>query len=106
MNATLRPAIRHNKEKNGVEIFFAGIPEVSVRKHLKENNFRWHKFHKCWYAKISSRTLTAAATYGELPEALNNANECRSTAAMVEAQEEAMYERHIGEQGNYALDGF
>ena len=31
-----------NKEKNGLEITFEGIPEESTRDKLKANGFRWH----------------------------------------------------------------
>lgn len=38
-----------NEEKNGIELYFEGIPTPEERKELKENGFRWHGLKKCWY---------------------------------------------------------
>ncbi len=52
--------VRHNEEKDGIEIVFPGKPDESVRQALKDNRFRWSNFQKLWYAKRSDRTLAFA----------------------------------------------
>lgn len=42
-----------NEEKNGIELYFEGIPTPEERKELKENGFRWHGLKKCWYKSAS-----------------------------------------------------
>ena len=46
---------RKNEEKNGVELYFEGIPTPEERKELKENGFRWHGLKKCWYKSASKQ---------------------------------------------------
>ena len=38
-----------NVEKNGIELYFDGIPTKEERDILKENGYRWHNIKKCWY---------------------------------------------------------
>lgn len=38
-----------NEEKNGIELYFEGIPTVEERNELKTNGFKWHGVKKCWY---------------------------------------------------------
>ena len=49
-----------NVEHNGVEIYFDGIPESSIREELKNNGFRWHRAKKCWYSYASSYNMKFA----------------------------------------------
>lgn len=46
---------RKNEEKNGIELYFEGIPTPEERKELKENGFRWHGLKKCWYKSASKQ---------------------------------------------------
>lgn len=43
--------IVENIEKNGIELYFKGIPDANFRQQLKENGFKWNPKKKCWYAK-------------------------------------------------------
>lgn len=71
-NATLQAArLKHNKELNGIEIHFASKPERQILEDLKFNHFRWSKYSKCWYKKISAHALRIALQYGELPSTLD-----------------------------------
>lgn len=45
--------IVENIEKNGIELYFKGIPDADFRQQLKENGFKWNPKKKCWYAKKS-----------------------------------------------------
>ena len=38
-----------NEEKNGIELYFEGIPTPEERTELKKNGFKWHSLKKCWY---------------------------------------------------------
>ena len=40
---------KENKEKNGVELYFEGIPTPEERTELKNNGYKWHSMKKCWY---------------------------------------------------------
>lgn len=96
--------IKHNPAKDGIEISFPDIPNIAIRDILKAAGYRWHKYNKYWYAKISSRSLAAAEKYGSLPstlapEAIEEENERQSVMSYINAQEEAAY------GGNYAWGG-
>lgn len=54
----------HNEEKQGVELYFEGKPEVEILTALKANKFRWHRSKKCWYAKESDQTKALINSYG------------------------------------------
>jgi hypothetical protein len=45
--------IRHNTEKNGIEVVFAEKPAESIRQILIEHGFRWSRFQQLWYARYS-----------------------------------------------------
>ena len=51
------PRYERNQEKAGLEIFFEGVPSVSIRSEMKENGFRWNPSKKCWYAKETPERL-------------------------------------------------
>lgn len=90
--------IKHNQQKDGIEIYFPSKPNITVLDDLKANGFRWGKFNKCWYARVSSRSLATAEKYGSLPstlspEALEAEHEAAGVRGYVQAQEEAMFER-------------
>lgn len=42
MNIKTNYQEKRNEEKNGIELYFEGIPTSEERKELKENGFRWH----------------------------------------------------------------
>jgi len=93
--------IKHNEAKDGIEIHFPAKPNVAVLDHIKAQGFRWGKFNKCWYARISSRTIATAEKYGSLPSSLVSdeladkiaeRNEAKSVRDYVNAQEEAQFE--------------
>ena len=52
--------IKHNTEKNGLEIYFDGKPAEEVREALKGLCFRWHSMKKCWYGRADEAAVVAA----------------------------------------------
>lgn len=50
-NLTTKHIIRENNKKEGIEIYFSSIPSGLERETLKENNWKWSAFNKCWYIK-------------------------------------------------------
>ncbi len=71
--------IRHNQEKNGIEISFDAKPDASILTALKNQGFRWSKFQKIWYARYTDALFTFAQ--GLLPQepAAEPAQEAPST---------------------------
>lgn len=96
----MNTVVSFNVEKGGIEIRFPDRPAQSVIDSLKADRFRWSRFSKCWWIKDSPAARAAAASYGTLPA--EDDREATSTAAYVDAQERAMFERG-GE--NYAWGG-
>lgn len=41
-----------NEEKNGIELYFEGIPSEEERTELKANGYRWNRAKKCWYVSL------------------------------------------------------
>jgi hypothetical protein len=58
--------VSENKAKKGIEIKFPSIPSEAIRNELKQNGFRWSKFHKVWYHKATADTLEAAHKIEEM----------------------------------------
>jgi hypothetical protein len=52
-----------NNELNGIELYFGSKPEQKIIDDLKNNNFRWSNFKKCWYAKQKAETIDIANKY-------------------------------------------
>ncbi len=52
--------IRHNQEKNGIEISFDAKPDASILAALKNQGFRWSKFQKIWYARYTDALFSFA----------------------------------------------
>lgn len=50
----------HNKEKGGVEIYFANRPSDDVLTRLKSERFRWSRRNRCWYRKYSDDAVKFA----------------------------------------------
>ena len=50
-NLITKHIIRENAKKEGIEIYFSSIPSGLERDTLKENNWKWSSFNKCWYIK-------------------------------------------------------
>lgn len=42
-------AVRHNEQRNGIEIQFPGKPPQETLERLKSLGFRWSKYHGIWY---------------------------------------------------------
>lgn len=40
-----------NEEKQGIELYFEGIPSKAEREELKANGYKWNAKKKCWYIK-------------------------------------------------------
>ena len=56
-NLVTKHLIRENAKKEGIEIYFSSIPSGLERDTLKENNWKWSAFNKCWYIKKSEIAL-------------------------------------------------
>lgn len=41
-----------NEEKNGIELYFEGIPTPEERTELKGNGYKWNRTKKCWYVSL------------------------------------------------------
>ena len=52
--------VRHNEEKNGIELSFPSMPSESIRNLCKDCGFRWSRFSRVWYNKMSDRAVAAA----------------------------------------------
>ena len=52
--------IRENTEKNGVEIIFNSKPDDKVLSLLKANGWRWSRFNRLWYNRLSPENLEFA----------------------------------------------
>jgi hypothetical protein len=52
--------VRHNEDKNGVEIRFPGKPSNEVLTSLKANGWRWSHFNKVWYNHYTPENLSFA----------------------------------------------
>lgn len=52
--------VRENVEKGGVEVLFNSKPDESVLNALKNNGFRWSRFSKLWYNKLTPENLEFA----------------------------------------------
>jgi len=78
-----------NEAKQGVEIRFPVKPGEGVLATIKANGFKWGKFNKCWYKKLSNGALRAANDIAGIDEAILSNND--GAGAMVEANEDAGY---------------
>jgi len=54
--------VRENKEKNGVEIVFDSKPDDEILTLLKANGWRWSKFNRLWYNRLTPENLEFANT--------------------------------------------
>lgn len=61
--------VRHNKEKDGVEIHFADMPPRAVLSKCKAAGFRWSRFSSCWYNRLNATTWREAHTIAGLQPA-------------------------------------
>lgn len=61
--------VKHNADKNGVEIHFPGKPAAAVLTDLKSNGWHWSRFNACWYAPRNSGSVTYAARLAGLTDA-------------------------------------
>lgn len=52
--------VRENTEKQGVEILFDERPSDQILTKLKANGWRWSRFNKLWYNKLSPENLEFA----------------------------------------------
>lgn len=51
LNLATKHIVRENNKKEGIEIYFSSIPSGLERQTLKDNNWKWSSFNKCWYIK-------------------------------------------------------
>lgn len=58
-NLITKHTIRENNKKEGIEIYFTSIPSGLERDTLKQNNWKWSSFNKCWYIKRNELGLEA-----------------------------------------------
>lgn len=93
--------VNHNTKQNGVELKFNGKPALTVLEHLKQQGFKWSRFNKVWYSKVSTKSIEVAASFGIVPvslmhsqKALNDQQEADNMSGYIDAQERAMYERN------------
>lgn len=63
----------HNKEQNGIEIYFDGKPDSDVLILLKENKWRWNPKKFCWYNKYSKENEKFAVEVSQ--ETIENKSE-------------------------------
>lgn len=82
--------VKINEAKQGVEIHFPVKPIASVLEKIKSRGgWRWAKFNKCWYARLSDSNVSFANEIcGTHVEAKVN----DGAGAMIEANEEAGYD--------------
>ena len=52
--------VTENKEKNGIEIRFPSMPSENIRNLCKSCGFRWSRFSKVWYNKMSDKAMADA----------------------------------------------
>lgn len=52
--------VTENKEKNGIEIRFPSMPSENIRNLCKSYGFRWSRFSKVWYNKMSDKAMADA----------------------------------------------
>lgn len=52
--------VRENKEKNGVEIVFDSKPDDETLTLLKANGWRWSRFNRLWYNRLTPGNLEFA----------------------------------------------
>ena len=52
--------VRENKEKNGVEILFDQKPSDQILIKLKANGWRWFRFNRVWYNRLTPENLEFA----------------------------------------------
>ena len=90
MNNTPGVTLRHNSEKNGIEIKFPDKPNVAERDKLKAAGFRWSKFSKVWYKQINPAALAFASRYGTIPDSIKE--EVNPDGLLVQAQEDAYFD--------------
>jgi hypothetical protein len=48
-----------NTDENRIQLFYEGIPEVSVRDKLKSWGFRWSRYNGCWQRMLNGNGLYA-----------------------------------------------
>lgn len=101
MNNFTTATVTHNTSKNGVELKFNGKPALNVLDHLKQQGFKWSRFNKVWYSKVSTKSIEVAATFGIIPitlmhsqKSLIDQQDADNVSGYVDAQELAMYERN------------
>jgi len=52
--------VRENLEKQGVEILFEERPSDQILTRLKANGWRWSRFNRVWYNRLTPENLTFA----------------------------------------------
>jgi hypothetical protein len=57
INSAVSVTIRHNEERNGIEIEFTEKPSVDILNALRSSGFRWHRQNRYWYAKRTKQVM-------------------------------------------------
>jgi len=83
--------VRINEAKQGVEIHFPVKPSAQVLAEVKACGFKWGKFNKCWYAKLSELNVTRANKIAGTSITINGSENYDPAGAMVDANEDAGY---------------
>lgn len=83
--------VKLNEAKQGVEIYFPVKPSASVLDKIKSRGgWRWAKFNKCWYSRMSESNVAFANEICGTGVALKS--ELDGAGAMVQANEEAGFD--------------
>ena len=66
--------IVENDAKQGIELYFKGIPDADFRNELKSHGFKWHPSKKCWYAKKTDNIMAFLDSFkdGKKDDTKNN----------------------------------
>ena len=52
-----------NQKKNGVELYFNKAPSEAIRKSLKVHGWKWSRFGRFWYNKLSAENINTAKAF-------------------------------------------
>ena len=83
--------VRLNSEKQGIEIHFPDKPSAQVIAEVKACGYRWSRFNKCWYAKLTELNVTRANRIAGTSITISGSENHDPAGAMVEANEDAGY---------------
>ena len=82
-----------NNEKNGVELYFDGVPDKEIREELKENSFKWSRFQKCWYTKQTEKALKYAQSLSNTELKIEKTSKVKTSKAKKNKVTLSLYDR-------------